>query len=102
MANTIHTILFILLLLCWLLVIIKLIRNRFAPVKTVPAEVVDTYQTEIVSKSPGVGEKKRYVVVFEANGKRLSFFVSEFSYQSYQKEDKGMLTYKGSQIISFQ
>ncbi len=102
MSNVIHVFLVILLLLCWLLIITKLIQNRFAPVKTVRAEVVDTFRSKIISKSPGVGQQERYFVVFEADGKRISFAVSEFSYRSYEKEDQGMLTYKGSQLISFQ
>jgi len=85
----------------WFLIIKKLVWSRCAPVKTLQAEVVDTYKADRVSKYPGVFKGERYVVVFLVEGKKLSFVVSGFSYGCYNIKDKGMLTYKGSRIISF-
>lgn len=96
---TIVSIIFIIGL--WFLIIKKLVWSKCAPVKTVQAEVVDTYKEDRVSKYPGVFKGERYVVVFLVEGKKLSFAVSEFSYGHYNIKDKGMLTYKGSRIISF-
>ncbi len=86
----------------WLVIIRKLVWNRYAPVKTVQAEVVDKYKANIVSKYPGVSEQGSYIVVFKTKDEKLSFNVSAFSYDSYRIKEKGTLTYKGNQIISFQ
>jgi hypothetical protein len=47
------------------------------------------------------GKRYRYAVVFSAEGKRFSFYVSEFSFGGYRKGERGMLTYKGNKIIDF-
>ena len=91
----------VLFLVCWILIIKKLLVNRFAPVRTVTAEVCDKYKPDIVSKHPGTFKQQTYMVVFKTNNKKLSFNVSEFSYSNYKINDKGTLKYKGSQIISF-
>jgi hypothetical protein len=41
------------------------------------------------------------VVTFSAEGKRLSFYVSAFSYAGYTINESGMLTYKGDRLIGF-
>ena len=102
MYGIINTILMVLFLLCWILVIAKIIINKFSPVKTVKAEVVDKYKPDIVSNYHGTFKPKRYIVVFATKDKRLSFDVSEFSYNNYKINDKGTLKYKGNRIISFQ
>ena len=102
MYNIFNTIIMIVFLLCWILIIRKIIISRYAPVKTVKAKVVDKYKPDIVSNYPGTFKPKRYVVIFEAKGKRLSFDVSEFSYDNYKINEKGTLQYKGNKIISFQ
>ena len=102
MHNVINTIAILLFLLCWFLIIRKTIINKCATVETVKAKVVDKYKPDIVSNYPGTFKPKRYVVIFEAKGKRLSFDVSEFSYDNYKINEKGTLQYKGNKIISFQ
>ena len=102
MSNIVNVIAIILFLLCWTLIIKKLIVTRYAPVKTVKAEVFDKYKSSTASKYPGVLKREPYVVVFDAKGKKLSFVVSEFSYQNYKIKDRGTLKYKGNKIISFQ
>ena len=101
-AFRIFTILFVAL---WLFVIVKLavraIRNRTAPVKTVKATVVDKQKTESFSKYSGTGKRERCVVVFLAEGKKLSFYVSEFSWRGYRVRDTGTLQYRGDKLIDF-
>ena len=86
----------------WLLAMLRLLGMRLAPVKTVRATVVDKNRTEVFSKYSGNGKHCKYAVVFSAEGKKLSFYVSEFSYGGYHKGETGMLTYKGDRLIDFQ
>lgn len=77
--------------------------KRMAPVKTVQAKVVDKHVIKLAySKTGTYGKKERYAVVFQTDGKKLSFYVSEFSYHGYRKGETGKLTYKGDRIIDFQ
>ena len=46
------------------------------------------------------GEK--YMIAFSVDGKTKRFQVSQFSYNGYQVNEKGMLTYKGNQLIKFE
>ena len=86
----------------WLLVLIRFISNKLAPIKTVKAQVVRKHVQEFFSKYSGNGKSYKYVVVFIAEGKTLSFFVSEFSYNGYKVNERGTLTYKGNRLINFQ
>ncbi len=81
---------------------IRLLMKRLASVKTVSAVVIDKHKTETFSKYAGNGKQVKYAVVFSAGDKKLSFYVSEFSYGGYRVGEKGMLTYKGNRIIDFQ
>ena len=83
-------------------ILLKLIKNRRAAVVTVNAVVIDKHKTEVFSKYSGNGRQVKYVVVFSAEGKKLSFYVSGFSYEGYKRNEKGKLTYKGNQLIAFQ
>ena len=89
----------------WVLVIVSMIvrvvkRNR-GPVKTVKAVVSDKHKLEVFSAYSGAGTREKYVVVFSAQGKKLSFYVSEFSYNGYQIGEKGTLKYAGDRLIEF-
>ncbi len=88
-------------LLAFAAIVIKWIKNRYAPVKSVNAVVLDKQIIESFSKYAGNGKQKKYVVVFLANNKKLSFYVSSFSYGRYKVGEKGMLKYKGSRLIDF-
>ena len=101
MSYIVNTIAIILFLIYWILIIRKIIVNKYAPVKTVKAKVVDKYKPNNLSRYPEIFKARRYVVVFETNNKKLSFDVSEFSYDNYKINEKGTLKYKGSKIISF-
>lgn len=85
----------------YLLAMVRMLGKRFAPVKTVKAEVVGKQKTESFSKYAGTGRHVRYVVVFMAEGKKRSFYVSEFSYGGYRCGEKGTLKYKGDRILDF-
>lgn len=85
-----------------LLAMVRLIANRFAPVKTVSAVVVDKHKAETFSKYSGNGKSEKYVIVFSVDGKKKSFYVSQFSYSGYRVNEKGTLKYKGSKLISFE
>ena len=91
----------LLLLVLGLFVLVKLAVRATAPVKRVPATVVDKYKEVRFSKYSGDGTHTRYVVIFSARGKKLSFPVSEFSYEGYAVNDRGILTYRGDRIIGF-
>ena len=100
MSHILNIFSIILFLLCWFLIIKKFFFRKFAPVKTVIAEVIDKYKVEEISKHPGVSKEEKFIVVFQTKDKKLSFYVSAFSYQHYRKK-RGTLKYKGNQIISF-
>lgn len=80
---------------------IRWISHRFAPVKKVRATVVDKNRIELFSKYSGSGKHYKYVIVFSADGRKLSFYVSEFSFGGYRKGESGTLTYKGDRLIDF-
>lgn len=104
-ANMFSTIIASLLLVLWVLAIlsffVRLVKNRHAPVETVKAVVVDKHTEETFSKYSGTGTRKKFVVVFSVMGKKLPFYVSEFSYSGYRITEKGTLTYQGNKIIGF-
>lgn len=79
----------------------KVLRNRLAPVRTVRAKVIQKQRQELFSKYAGTGKRYRYVATFLAEGKKLSFYVSEFSFGGYKLNETGTLKYKGSRIIAF-
>ena len=80
---------------------IRMIRNRCAPIKTVKAVVIDKNKTESFSKYSGNGKQEKYVVVFSIDGKKKSFYVSQFSYNGYRVNEKGTLKYRGDKLIEF-
>lgn len=99
MSDVINIFFLVLFLVCWILII-----KRYIPIKkptvTVKATVCDKYKSTPVSHHPATGTEK-YVVVFKTKMKKLSFVVSEYSYNHYTKNQKGTLKYKGSTLISF-
>ena len=88
-------------LLLWLFLCVRFIKNMFLPVKTTRATVCNKYTVKTSAKTPSPLSPKKYMVVFSAGEKRLSFQVSEFSYNGYNLGEKGALTYKGNRIIDF-
>ena len=80
---------------------VKIVRNIFAPFTTTKATVVHKQTVESFSKYSGTGKHVKYAVTFSVNGKKRSFYVSEFSYHGYRKGETGTLTYKGDRLINF-
>lgn len=76
-------------------------KNHRAPVRTVPAVVIDKHRAEVFSQYSGNGKREKYVVVFSVEGKKQAFYVSKFSYDGYQINEKGQLTYQGNKLIDF-
>lgn len=105
MPYNISNILGILFVSLWFVVAViyavRLLRSKFGPVQTVKAAVVDKNKVEAFSKYAGSGRNRKYVIVFEANGKKLSFYVSEFSYGGYRVGQTGILKYRGDRLIDF-
>lgn len=81
---------------------VRILRTLFAPVRSVRAEVVDKSVVERFSKYRADGKTRRYAVVFLAEGKKRSFYVSTFSYGGYRVGERGTLTYKGDRLIGFE
>ena len=79
----------------------RFFRNVCSPVRTVKATVVHKQTVESFSKYAGNGTHTKYAVTFLAGNKKLSFFVSEFSYKGYRINESGTLKYKGTKLIDF-
>ena len=84
-------------------IIYKTIKSQTSPVKTVEAVVVGKNVVERFSKYSGNAKTESYVIAFTVDGKKKTFYVSEFSYNNgYNIDEKGMLTYQGDKLISFE
>ncbi len=81
--------------------IIRIAKARKSPIITVQGRLVTKHKQEVLSQYSGSGKKYKYVVVFSVEGKKKSFYVSEFSYASYRPGESGTLRYKGDRIIDF-
>ena len=81
--------------------LVRVVKNRYAPVKTAKAVVIDKNKVETFSKYSGTGKSEKYVIVFSVDGKKKSFYVSQFSYNGYRVNEKGTLKYKGDKLIEF-
>ena len=80
---------------------IRFLQDKCSPVKTIKATVVHKQTVETLSKYSGNGKRTKYAVTFQAGDKKLSFYVSEFSYRGYKVKETGTLKYKGSRLIDF-
>lgn len=93
------------MVLLWLLGFLafyrRFLRNWRAPVKTVKAKVIDKHTLENFSRYSGNGKSVKYVVVFSAEGRKLSFYVSGFSYNGFRLNESGTLKYQGDRLIEF-
>ena len=83
-------------------ILIRMLKNKHAPIKAVKAVVVDKHKVETFSKYSGNGKSEKYVIVFSVDGKKKSFYVSQFSYNGYRVNEKGTLKYKGDKLIEFE
>ncbi len=101
MSDVINTVIISIVLFFWILIAIRFFISRFSPVKTTKAEICDKYINTRVSAYPKMLGGDKHMVVFSCGKKKLSFPVSEFSYDTYKVGEKGTLKYKGGKIISF-
>lgn len=82
-------------------ILIKTVKNKRAPVKVAAALVAGKNTVKTFSKYAGNAERKKYVVIFSVDGRKKSFYVSDFSYAGYRVGEKGTLKYKGDRLIEF-
>lgn len=82
-------------------ILVKRIKNRHSPVKAVEAIVIGKNKVENFSKYSGNGKQDKYVIVFSIDGRKKSFYVSQFSYGGYHINEKGTLKYQGDKLIEF-
>ena len=83
------------------LVLARLLRSRFGKPKTVSSQVAGKQTVEYYSRTAPGGKRTRYAVSFLVNGKKKSFYVSEFSWNGYREGERGTLTYQGDRLIEF-
>lgn len=81
--------------------LVKAVKNRCAPIKTVKAVIIDKNKVETFSKYSGNGKSEKYVIVFSVGGKKKFFYVSQFSYNGYRVNERGTLKYRGDKLIEF-
>ena len=93
--------------LVWLIILfgilIRVAKNTIAKEKQVDAVVVNKqcYRRRVIRKQSNPYDEDCYEVTFKAGDKRMSFDVSEFSYNGYRINQRGTLRYKGSKIVDF-
>ena len=83
--------------------LLRIILNKFGNEKEVEAKVINKqyYQSRLARKAGNFRDEDCYVVTFLAGNKKLSFYVSEYSYNGYKVNQKGTLKYKGTMLIDF-
>ena len=98
---SINTLLMMFVIVLWILVILNFVKNFLSSIKEVSAEVIDKYKAESSLRYRGFLKGERYIVVFFVKDKKISFSVSEFSYNNYKIDQKGTLKYKGRRLMDF-
>ena len=83
--------------------LLHIILNKFGNEKEVEAKVLNNqyYQSRLARKAENFRDEDCYVVTFLAGDKKLSFYVSEYSYNGYRINQTGILRYKGTMLIDF-
>ncbi len=85
------------------IVAVRLIITAFSKQKCEKAVVINKFTGEGIAKSKYnmAFPQKTYTVVFRCGNKTRAFNVSEFSYNGYKINEKGILKYKGNRLIDF-
>ena len=83
--------------------LLRIILNKYGNEKEVEAKVINKqyYQSRLARKAENFRDEDCYVVTFLAGDKKLSFYVSEYSYNRYTINQKGTLKFKGTMLIDF-
>ncbi len=83
-------------------IIYQIVRDKYARVKTIKAQVADKFKADKFTKIYGPAARTpQYYVVFQIDGKKKSFPVAEFSYDGYKIGQRGTLKYKGGRLVDF-
>lgn len=106
MPESVQKVIILLAIACTLFlfgkIIYQILRNRYAKVKTVKAQVVDKFKADKFTKIYGSAARTpQYYVVFQIGSKKKSFRISEFSYGGYRIGECGTLKYKGDKLVDF-
>ena len=83
--------------------LLRIILNKYGNEKEIEAKVINKqyYQSRLARKAENFRDEDSYVVTFLAGDKKLSFYVSEYSYNGYTINQKGTLKFKGTMLIDF-
>ena len=106
MPEPVHKVIILLAIACTLFlfgkIIYQILRNKYAKVKTVKAQVVDKFKADKFTKIYGsTARAPQYYVVFQIDNKKKSFRVAEFSHSGYRVGERGTLKYKGDRLVDF-
>lgn len=106
MPETVNKIIVLLAIACTLFlfgkIIYQILRNKYAKVKIVKAQVVDKFKADKFTKIYGsTARAPQYYVVFQMDNKKKAFRVAEFSYGGYRVGERGTLKYKGDKLVDF-
>ncbi len=98
----INMIFIILILVIFIGIGIRILKNKLSAVKEIEAEVIKKECfTEMTIRHSLPTSRKRFIITFMCNGKKLAFDVSEFSYSNYRVGERGILKYRGNTILDF-
>jgi hypothetical protein len=91
------------MLVIWIGILVRLLKGKLSETTEVLAVVADKqcYEKQIYSKGQAPFAKKEYIITFLCGKRKLHFEVSEFSYNGYTVDQKGILKYKGTRLIDF-
>lgn len=83
--------------------LLRIILNKLGNERQVEAKVINKqyYQSRLARKAKTFRDEDSYVVTFLAGDRKLSFYVSEYSYNGYKVNQKGTLRYKRTMLIDF-
>ena len=56
---------------------------------------------EVKTAGSGSDKKKKYVLVFDADGRKMKFYVTREQFSVSRENTRGILTAKGKRFISF-
>lgn len=103
-SKVLNSLFCILILVIFIGIFVRLFREKRAKTVKVSAVVVNKqqYEKEVYRKEAKPYIKRECIVTFLCGDKRLSFEVSEYSYDGLALDQSGILTYKGSRFLDFQ
>ncbi|GEM_PF-2076936 len=103
-STIIHTAIWIFFILVYVSVLVRLGLNYFGKKVGRQATVIDKYMTQYkpVGSRLTPQTKVQYILTFTCGQRTLKFKVSPWVYDTVEKNDKGILTYRGTHFISFE